>query len=634
MRWRWCADLIVKTLLAVETQISTNMQLAVPHRNNCFEIFGFDVILDDDYKPWLVEVNTALSLATDAPLDKKIKNQVVTELLHMLRIQCYDRKKLEERLERDKNSRLHGTRSTGKKATSNTENARRRDVCAGKKLALEELTEEDVKILEEIDDEHARCGAYRRIYPQNNEQMHKWMQLFEVKRYNNILQYQWITRSNTTPARELMEQQQRALASGAGGQTPVKRGGLRAAAAKAKALMTQQRGDRRAPMSPGTRGAGGGGRDVNDMAECVPQGRLQQQNGVGHDWMEQGQGNSGRPYNRGGLSSSSSRSVSSPPSPGAWSGPPRGVGRDTLQQHPQHQAHLAAVMYGGAARSAPQVTRAQAERRHGSVPHAAHPMSTYQLSSAKGEEMLAKMGRAQAWTDFGRADGLNERLPPLGSPQRERQSPSLHGQVEWIISRERGSARPQSPAGSWARAQPSTRQRGNGASPTSAIGLQGNSLRLGSSRGESDRGVGASARGGNSRFESTSIGNGMLWPDYVLSAVVQASQYGKSSVPMRTRQPAGYAPLHVASHAPPHWQATANSSRTHPLAQGQGSMLGQEGGGDLGVIIPEPAAGSTSAPVASPRDAKSNAAGVPAGRTGIGYSGKDALLPQPRVSDC
>ena len=87
----------------METQISTNMQLAVPHRNNCFEIFGFDVILDDDYKPWLVEVNTALSLATDAPLDKKIKNQVVTELLHMLRIQCYDRKKLEERLERDKN---------------------------------------------------------------------------------------------------------------------------------------------------------------------------------------------------------------------------------------------------------------------------------------------------------------------------------------------------------------------------------------------------------------------------------------------------------------------------------------------------------------------------------------------------
>jgi len=101
-------DLIVKTLLAVETQISTNMQLAVPHRNNCFELFGFDVILDEDYKPWLVEVNTALSLASDAPLDKKIKNQVVTELLHMLRIQCYDRKKLEERLERDKSSRLLG----------------------------------------------------------------------------------------------------------------------------------------------------------------------------------------------------------------------------------------------------------------------------------------------------------------------------------------------------------------------------------------------------------------------------------------------------------------------------------------------------------------------------------------------
>jgi hypothetical protein len=57
------------------------LQLAVPHRNNCFELFGFDVILDESYKPWLVEVNTALSLATDAPLDKKIKNQGSVHLL-------------------------------------------------------------------------------------------------------------------------------------------------------------------------------------------------------------------------------------------------------------------------------------------------------------------------------------------------------------------------------------------------------------------------------------------------------------------------------------------------------------------------------------------------------------------------
>ena len=36
----------------------------------------------------------------------------------------------------------------------------------GKKSSLEELTEEDVKILEEIDEENDRKGAFRRIFPQ------------------------------------------------------------------------------------------------------------------------------------------------------------------------------------------------------------------------------------------------------------------------------------------------------------------------------------------------------------------------------------------------------------------------------------------------------------------------------------
>jgi D-alanine-D-alanine ligase-like ATP-grasp enzyme len=40
------------------------------HRNNCYEIYGFDVLLDKNLKVYLIECNVCPSLSTASKLDK------------------------------------------------------------------------------------------------------------------------------------------------------------------------------------------------------------------------------------------------------------------------------------------------------------------------------------------------------------------------------------------------------------------------------------------------------------------------------------------------------------------------------------------------------------------------------------
>ena len=46
----------------------------------CFELLGFDVILDSELTPWLLEVNHAPSFATDSPLDYEIKSKLFIDM--------------------------------------------------------------------------------------------------------------------------------------------------------------------------------------------------------------------------------------------------------------------------------------------------------------------------------------------------------------------------------------------------------------------------------------------------------------------------------------------------------------------------------------------------------------------------
>ena len=50
----------------------------------CFELLGFDIILDKNLKPSLLEVNSAPSFATESPLDYEIKRGLFVDMFGIL----------------------------------------------------------------------------------------------------------------------------------------------------------------------------------------------------------------------------------------------------------------------------------------------------------------------------------------------------------------------------------------------------------------------------------------------------------------------------------------------------------------------------------------------------------------------
>ena len=66
------------------------------HKQTCFEIFGFDILIDQDFKPWLLEVNVSPSLSSSSPMDKYIKTLLLSDSFYLAGFNLFDRKLIEK----------------------------------------------------------------------------------------------------------------------------------------------------------------------------------------------------------------------------------------------------------------------------------------------------------------------------------------------------------------------------------------------------------------------------------------------------------------------------------------------------------------------------------------------------------
>ncbi|KAK7084364.1 putative tubulin polyglutamylase ttll2 [Halocaridina rubra] len=56
----------------------------VPHHHNCFELYGFDILIDDTLTPLLLEVNRCPSLSYDCDVDRVVKKPMLHHLFDLL----------------------------------------------------------------------------------------------------------------------------------------------------------------------------------------------------------------------------------------------------------------------------------------------------------------------------------------------------------------------------------------------------------------------------------------------------------------------------------------------------------------------------------------------------------------------
>lgn len=68
--------IVLRSLLAVQ-------QVMIQDKH-CFELYGYDVLFDDTFKPWLVEVNASPSLSASTPDDYEMKTTMLSSMLDII----------------------------------------------------------------------------------------------------------------------------------------------------------------------------------------------------------------------------------------------------------------------------------------------------------------------------------------------------------------------------------------------------------------------------------------------------------------------------------------------------------------------------------------------------------------------
>jgi hypothetical protein len=224
--WSKIKDIITKSLIAVEPVLTSNLNRASRNRHLCFEMYGFDIILDHKLKPWLLEINVLPSLSASSKMDKRIKTSLMTDIFGLVGIVPYSKKRLDKLEENSKWKRFSGIPKAQQKFAGEECDSPQDSPCKhGNVIADDESsggqnvheyvaqsqsnylpsmirpvkelqhttdlnTEEQLVIVEYIE-EYLRRGNFELVFP-TTENCNKYKKYFRNQRSCNFLLWKWL----------------------------------------------------------------------------------------------------------------------------------------------------------------------------------------------------------------------------------------------------------------------------------------------------------------------------------------------------------------------------------------------------------------------------------------------------------
>ena len=171
-------DIIVKTIIASEAEVVGKLKDVMRASKNCFEIFGFDILIDNNLKPWILECNISPSLMSSSTLDYRCKTSLFADTMHLIGLVV------------DFLWGEHKEGTSNSKHFNKARNAWRQGNFSHNAIHMSNISTNDWEFIFDFEDQYARRGNFKILFPARD--CEKYLPYFITKRYYTCLLCPWV----------------------------------------------------------------------------------------------------------------------------------------------------------------------------------------------------------------------------------------------------------------------------------------------------------------------------------------------------------------------------------------------------------------------------------------------------------